>query len=109
MDPLIVSAADAEYFPLLKGLVLSIRQNAPDQSTNIAAVDLGLTESRKSELNELGVRIVTIDWKTEFAQRTEAAPWEIWITARADLPRYVPGAEIYIWLDADVWFRIGGD
>ena len=42
---LIVSGSDARYFPLLEGLVLSMRAQEASKAVSLAVFDLGLTDA----------------------------------------------------------------
>src|SRR5580658_7867279 len=105
MEPIFVSAADSAYFPLLKGLVHSLRRHSPTPSPKIIAFDLGLTPAQKCALYSLEVQLLTIDQLSQSAVQRKHPLWVQLLTARADLPRYLPNAEMIIWIDADAWLQ----
>lgn len=105
MKTIIVSASNAEFFPLLKGLILSIHEHRPDRQIEISVLDLGMTGDQLDELGSLGVKVVPAKWDFEFPGRDSAPRWFQAMTARCYLPRYFPGYELYLWLDADAWLQ----
>lgn len=102
---LFISAADAGYFPLLKGLILSIRAHRPDDRIKIGVLDLGMTQAQLDELLSMDCIIAAAQWDFEFAGRERAPRWLQAMMARCHLPRYFPDAQTCIWLDADVWLQ----
>jgi hypothetical protein len=105
MRTTIVSAADAGYFPLLKGLITSIRLHAPDQQISLAALDLGMNPEQLEELKSQSVKVVQGRWDFDFPGQDLAPRWLQWMTARCHLPQYFPEVEQFIWLDADTWLQ----
>ena len=101
----IVSAADAKYFPLLKGLVLSIIEQRSDQELEIAALDVGLSVEQIQELQSLGVVVRNAEWDFDFPSRPTTPSWYRAMTARCCLPKYFPEFDILIWIDADAWLQ----
>jgi len=105
MNVIIVSAADSEYFPLLKGLVLSIIEHRSDRPVAMAALDVGMRPDQVSQLHDLGVCVRTAQWDFEFPQRPTTVSWFKAMTARCCLPRYFPEADVIVWIDADAWLQ----
>jgi hypothetical protein len=52
---LFVAAADEAYFPLLKGLILSIHEHQPDARRPIGVLNLGMTPPQLDELAIVGL------------------------------------------------------
>jgi hypothetical protein len=102
-EPLIVSAADRGYFPLLRDTVLSIRAQRPDAAIGI--LDLGLDPDQRGWLGEAGARIVRPDWDIDFPRRERTPDTYKAQVARPFLPRHFPGWEMYLWIDADAWLQ----
>jgi hypothetical protein len=107
----IVSASSAEYFPLLRGLLASLK---PVGRMPIHVLDLGMTGEMLAELHDQGVRTVIPDWDIRPARHTLIARDGARIklpdtfrafTAQPFLPKYVPGYDILLWLDADCWVQ----
>jgi hypothetical protein len=102
---LIVSAANEKYHSLISGLILSIKDQKPDVSFEIGVLDVGLTPPQTEELRAQGATVVPGEWDFDFPARQEAPRWFQAMTARCHIPRYFPGFDIYIWLDADLWLQ----
>jgi lipopolysaccharide biosynthesis glycosyltransferase len=107
-----VTCADQKYFPLLQGMVMSIvdrsaeaRQAIPD----IHVLDIGLAEGQREWLRRYVKGFVVPGWdvSAEDAAFLEANSADALkgLTARPHLPRYVPGYDLYFWLDADAWVQ----
>jgi hypothetical protein len=102
---LICTAADAEYFALLRGLVLSLKASGFARHLPIGVLDLGLTEAQRGWLAGQGARCVEPGWDVDI-------PWPVpghyrAMAARPHLPRYFPGFGTYLWLDGDTWVQDG--
>jgi hypothetical protein len=100
---IILSAADAGYFPLLQDAVLSVR--AQYRAAAIGVLDLGLLPEQRSWLAERVSRVVRPGWDLEFPGRNGAPEALKGQVAKPFLPRHFPGYEIYFWLDADAWLQ----
>lgn len=100
----IVSFANAPYFPLLYELVISIRQQVAAESCAISIFDAGLDEAQLELLRPHVQDIVTPGWDLQrlpsYKRRKEHLKA---FTCLPFIPRYFPGYEVYIWLDADCW------
>ena len=62
MSATIVSASDAVYFDLLKGLVLSIREKPDGADIALSILDVGLNSAQSAWLSGQGATIVVPDW-----------------------------------------------
>jgi hypothetical protein len=102
-DLLIVSAADAGYFPLLQDLVISVR--AEHSKVAIGLLDLGLAPEQRGWLADRVTHLVQPGWDVDFPGR-ESAPESFKAqVARPFLPRHFPGYDMYLWIDADAWLQ----
>ena len=101
----IVSAADSGYFPLLRDLVLSIRDKAEGRTTPIGAFDLGLSAEQRGWLGEQGVALAEPGWDVDFPRRKRTPLIRKAQIARPFLRRYFPGYATYLWIDADAWVQ----
>lgn len=103
MRVIVFTGADANYFPLLQGAMMSIRAARPDVS--LAVLDLGLTPEQR-------------DWCTEFAPHINKPVWPFKSPPIKDLPNsylglfsrpkmrdLAPGYDVYVWFDADAWVQ----
>jgi hypothetical protein len=102
----IVSASDAAYYRLLRGLIQSIHDHRPDEQIAISVLDVGLTDQQIGELKSLGIRVVRPGWDFDFPVGKEPpGEWFKAMTARCHLPKYFPDFKLYIWIDADAWIQ----
>jgi hypothetical protein len=101
----IVSGADSGYFPLLRDLVLSIRDKAPGEAAPIGVFDLGLTAEQRSWLGTQRVAVVEPGWDVDFPRRKQTPLLRKAQIARPFLRRYFPGYASYLWIDADAWVQ----
>jgi hypothetical protein len=102
-DLIIVSAADAGYFPLLQDLVMSVR--AQRSGVPLGILDLGLLPEQREWLSDRSVELVRPEWDVEFPGRDRAPESFKAQVARPFLPRHFPGHETYLWIDADAWLQ----
>ena len=104
--PILITASDAGFFDLLRGLLRSIETHRGEQEVSIGVLDLGLSRDQRVWLEERVTHIVEPGWDLEVPQeQREANPLARGLTARPFLPRYFPGYETYMWIDADVWLQ----
>jgi len=61
----IVSLADANYYPLLNELVDSIKRFKESENTAICILDAGLTEDQKQKLSNKVDEIKSAEWDIE--------------------------------------------
>lgn len=101
----IVSAADAAYFDLIKGLVSSLRARPEGRALALCIFDIGLTGPQRDWLAGQGAVLAEPGWDFEFPGRDHIPTYFKALAARPSIPRYFPGHEIYFWIDADVWVQ----
>lgn len=99
----IATAGDAAYFPLLKGLVRSIRACPQGAGVPITVLDLGLGAEDRRWLNGEGARLTVPGWDHPF-DRPMPEYFKAMVS-RPHLPNHVPDAAIILWLDADCWVQ----
>ena len=102
-DLVIVSAADASYFPLLQDMVLSVRAQRSDAA--IGVLDLGLAPEQRAWLADRVTHLTHPEWDVDFPGRERAPESFKAQVARPFLPRHFPGYEMYLWIDADAWLQ----
>lgn len=97
----VVTASNSNHFPLVADMLHSLSQ-ASARPFALCCLDVGLDEPQRQQLAAKGVHLVEAGWDYpgEFP-----APWFRAMTARPHLPRYFPGHDLYIWLDADCWLQ----
>jgi len=100
----IVSLADANYFPLLVELVDSIKRFEESKSVAICVLDAGLTQEQKDKLNSKVDEIKDAEWDIEVSSfKIKGKEWLKSQVSRAFLPKYFPKYEKYLWIDCDAW------
>ena len=100
----IVSLADANYFPLLEELINSIRRFKESESIAICILDAGLTHEQKDKLNNKVDEIKSAEWDIEVPNnKIKGKDWLKSQVSRAFLPKYFPSYEKYLWIDCDAW------
>lgn len=104
-------ACNEVYMPLCKGLVLSLRELAPDASSghdfSFHFVDIGCDGASLDWLRTRGVTIHRFsraaylpDISTELAPAYADAQ-----LCRPFLPDLIPGFDAYHWMDCDIWLQ----
>ena len=100
----IVSLADANYFPLLKELVQSVKRFEQSKNVAICILDAGLTEEQKKDLINEVDEIKSAEWDIEVPDyKVKGREWLKSQVSRAFLPKYFPNYEKYLWIDCDAW------
>ena len=102
-ESVIIVAADARFFPLLSGLLLSIRSRAQPTQPEIVLLDIGLTRDQLRTIENMVTRVIDPPW--DFVDETSAPSWFKAMTVRPHLPAYVPGYEVYVSIDCDAWVQ----
>ena len=100
----IISLADANYFELVNELVDSIKNHKQSENTAICIMDAGL-KSEQIEILDKKVDIIKkAEWDIEVSSsKVKDREWLKSQVSRAFLPRYFPGYDKYLWIDADAW------
>ncbi|CAO3425358.1 O-linked N-acetylglucosamine transferase family protein [Azospirillum doebereinerae] len=99
----IATAGDGAYFPLLQGLVRSIRAFPQGAGVPIVVLDLGLGTEERRWLTHEGARLAVPGWDHPF-DRPMPEYFKAMVS-RPHLPSHVPDAAIILWLDADCWVQ----
>jgi len=103
-ENVIVSLADSNYFELLNELIDSIKRFDESKNVAICILDAGLTEDQKSKLSQKVDDIKSAEWDIKVpAFKVMGKEWLKSQVSRAFLPKYFPGYEKYLWIDADAW------
>ena len=100
----IVSLADANYFPLLEELIDSIKRFKESENIAICILDAGLTQSQKDKISNKVDEIKNAEWDIEVpGYKVKQKEWLKSQVSRAFLPKYFPNYEKYLWIDCDAW------
>jgi hypothetical protein len=98
----IVSLADANYYPLLNELVDSIKQFKESENVAICILDAGLEDKQKEALLDKVDEIKPAEWDIEVpGYKVKDKEWLKSQVSRAFLPKYFPNYEKYLWIDCD--------
>ena len=102
----IVSLADANYYPLLEELINSIKRFKESENVAICILDAGLNEDQKKKLSSRVDEIKSAQWDIEVPQsKVKEKEWLKSQVSRAFLPKYFPNYEKYLWIDCDAWIN----
>ena len=100
----IVSLADANYFPLLEELISSIKSFKESSNVAICILDAGLTQKQKDSLLNKVDEIKSAEWDIKVPNyKVNGKEWLKSQVSRAFLPKYFPNYEKYLWIDCDAW------
>ena len=100
----IVSLADANYFPLLEELIDSIKKFKDSESVAICVLDAGLTDDQKKKILNKIDDIKPAEWDIQVPEdKIKGKEWLKSQVSRAFLPKYFPNYEKYLWIDCDAW------
>jgi lipopolysaccharide biosynthesis glycosyltransferase len=100
----IISLADSNYFELLNELVDSIKSFDQSKDLAICIMDAGLKKDQIEILEKKVDQIKKAEWDIEVSDsKVKGREWLKSQVSRAFLPKYFPGYEKYIWIDADAW------
>jgi hypothetical protein len=100
----IISLADSNYFELLNELVDSIESFEERKNIAICILDAGLTDQQRDILSKKVDEIKSAEWDIDVsAFKVKGREWLKSQVSRAFLPKYFPGYEKYLWIDADAW------
>ncbi|XZN91134.1 MAG: glycosyltransferase [Microcoleus sp.] len=105
MQIIIITAADANYFELVRGTILSVREKPEGENVAIGFFDLGCTPEQLQWLETQVNIIQKPDWDFEFPAKNEAPHYLKGLLARPFLRQYFPNFDIYLWIDADAWVQ----
>ena len=100
----IVSLADANYFPLLEELINSIKRFQESENIAICILDAGLNDNQKKILANKVDEIKSAEWDIKVPNhKINGKEWLKSQVSRAFLPKYFPNYEKYLWIDCDAW------
>jgi hypothetical protein len=101
---MIVTGADAGYFPLLRELMASIAATAP-QPVPIGVIDGGLSADQVAWLKDQGATVAGAPSFPAVARAVRKRPALAVNLGKLWLDRLFPGFETLVWLDADTWVQ----
>ena len=105
-ETVLLTSCDEGYFPLAKGLFLSLLDSGKlDASTKLAFMDIGCEERSLTWLRDQGILIVPGTNDAMGALSDKGLGYHRAQTCRAFLPELFPTADILGWIDCDTWFQ----
>lgn len=106
MKVAIVSGCDANFYPLLRELIASIRRFKAADACDICVLDAGLSESQITDLAPLVKSVQAPHWPAEIpAHRYKDKDYLKACVCRPFINELFPGYDMYVWLDADTWVQ----
>lgn len=102
----IVTGGDANYFQLISELVASVRALETGNDSPICIIDAGLSDEQIVSLQAQGCIVHRPDWEYDIADlRLRGRTYLKANIGKAFLPKYFPGFETLVWVDADAWVQ----
>jgi hypothetical protein len=102
----LVTGADANYYPLVREWIHSVRRFAESKDCDICVIDAGLSDAQRAELKSLGAKAVPPEWPADLPEsRTKGKEFLKACVCRPSIPTIFPGYDIYMWMDADTWVQ----
>ncbi len=99
----IVSSSDANYFPLAKGLILSLEARGVRADYSLYFIDAGCTAE---QLAWLSAHTDGVSKPTKEIPFPDGYPDYVRThIARSFIPDIFPGHDHYLWLDSDMWVQ----
>ena len=100
----IVSLADANYFPLLDELINSIKRFKESEECSCLYFGCRIKQDQKDLLSKKVDEIKKAEWDIEVPEfKVKGKEWLKSQVSRAFLPKYFPNYEKYLWIDCDAW------
>jgi hypothetical protein len=99
----IVTGADEAFAARVRGWAADVSSAAGSRNYAVACFDLGLGDATREALRALGVHMIEPGWDFDVSAtvRTREAYLRV-LTVRPHLREYLPGYDVYLWVDADV-------
>ena len=102
----LISGCDANYFPILREWIESIRRFPQSKEFDICILDAGLTDAQRLALKPLTSAIINPQWPCPLPEaKIKGHEFLKACVCRPFLNTIFPGYDIYIWMDADTWLQ----
>jgi hypothetical protein len=105
MKTIIITAADAKYFRLSQGTILSVRDQPQGKDISIGYLDLGCTNEQLKWLGQHVDFIKKPEWHFDFPTRATVPEYLKGLLVRPFLREYFSEFDVYLWIDADAWVQ----
>lgn len=103
---ILITGGESQYVSLLEGLLRSLDAPGRPDNLDIGLLDLGLTDEQSAGFKQRGISVVVPDWDVDLSLFHQPPPgFYKGMTARPHLPKYFPGYDTYLWMDADTWLQ----
>ena len=102
---ILVTGGDTVYFPLMHEMIQSVRAKPEGATVDIGLLDCGLARDERDWCEAQHAHVLEPGWDFKLREDLPVASSFRALTARPYLPRYFPGYDTYLWLDADVWVQ----
>lgn len=103
---ILVSAAGANYFPMLAEWVVCMRSFPQSAAWDIGIMDAGLTAPQVEWLKGQGCIVVAPDWPCPISVKKIAGREYLKAcVCRPFIPDYFPDYHMYFWMDPDTWLQ----
>lgn len=100
----IVMSSDDRYAPLLYELVRSIRDKPQSKCIDISVISAGMSPEIFEFFRATVDNLVHGIWDVQVsAHRMRHRKWLQGRSVKPYLPKYFPGYDYYLWIDADAW------
>lgn len=101
----IVTGCNTNYLPLALDMSDSLRRHEELREIPLVLLDFGLEPVKKIRLQNSGAQIVDFPWPVDVRKRNKFKDAHRAHLAKERLIELVPGYQIYVWVDADIWFQ----
>ncbi|HXJ01436.1 MAG TPA: hypothetical protein VNH44_09435, partial [Micropepsaceae bacterium] len=107
MSTFVVFCCDQNYFPLAKGLVLSLAGAALEEAgIKLAFIDIGCDAQSLAWFRERGVSVLPASRLAAIQGLENVQGYHLAQICRPYLPQLFPEAGCFIWLDSDLWVQV---
>lgn len=101
-----VSAADSNYYPMLREWIHSIRRFPQSQGSAICIMDVGLSSEQVAKLRAIDCIVHKPDWPCHIPERQiRGREYLKGCVCRPFINKYFPNFDVYIWMDPDTWIQ----
>lgn len=107
IDAYVVTGADEAYAELILGCVESLAAARDKVRFRIGVLDFGLAPETRQKLERLADAIVAPHWPFSARPEFQEKAFSLASVSRLFLPDHFPGANVYVWLDADAFVLDG--
>jgi lipopolysaccharide biosynthesis glycosyltransferase len=106
LKTIVITAADETFSPHLRRLIRSLLQWETPVFDAIGVLDVGLSNATIHRIQDHVDYFADPGWDLSCDPALcKSKPYLRAKTARPFLPKYFPGFDIYVWLDADIWVQ----